>query len=230
MSLALIYSGPGVELPRDVPDGTVVCMQAVATLAGFATRLVEESTILTDADFAAASVWLTPGADEQRGRNGYHGNYKANAIGAFLRTQGYDRMLKAAIQAGLGYLGCCAGAWVAQEPYGLARLLEAQTASAREPQQCEMFMADGTTRNMVWMGGPRFTGLGSSVTVIANYGSRVGSVGIVSGRFGRGRVWLSGPHPEAETTWIESGPPYPAADRDSNREYLADQMLRVARV
>jgi glutamine amidotransferase-like uncharacterized protein len=119
--------------------------------------------------------------------------------------------LRAAVQErGVGYVGFCAGAFIGEAPapspggdvsYGLGvvdgPILDLWTPPDNpnaEYEMTEQSFADGTTKDILWYGGP-ITPSGAGV-VVAKYPN--GQPSISQLRSGKGFVILSGGHPTAD--------------------------------
>lgn len=217
MPFAIVYAGPGVS---QAADDTVECMEAVARLAGFQVRrfvnhpwgeprLVEKTANgfgdeLDLEILRAASLWLTPGSDVGHSwykNRGHRNNY---AIYALLKDAGYDKMLISEIKNGLGYVGICAGAYLAANGDSLDLLNtnkiwawnageHAISASIAGPD------GEASIYHMTLLYGPVFDAI-PGVEVVGQYQGPQppqGSHAMVTFSVGKGRVFLSGPHPEA---------------------------------
>jgi glutamine amidotransferase-like uncharacterized protein len=112
--------------------------------------------------------------------------------------------IRSAVQSGLNYLGICAGAFFAgNSPYnGLNlttgarfRFYAAESAGIRKAQVA-VTAAGSPTLDQYWEDGPQLTGWGA---VVGKYPD--GTPAIVEGTFGKGRMVLSGIHPEAPASW-----------------------------
>jgi glutamine amidotransferase-like uncharacterized protein len=123
------------------------------------------------------------------------------------------RIRSAVRDYGVGYVGFCAGAWVAVGPeaettstasYGLAvakgAVLPAYYPGGNTSLIADIValsFADGSKRNMVWWGGPATPEWSGGV--IARYVN--GKPAISQTASGKGLVVISGPHPEAPQSW-----------------------------
>lgn len=113
--------------------------------------------------------------------------------------------IRTAVQGGLSYLGICAGGFLAGETshyrsLGLASGVQFAFYAAEKQgirkAAVPISFVDGPVHEHYWEDGPQFTGWG---TVIGKYPD--GTPAIVEGRSGKGRVILSGVHPEAPENW-----------------------------
>jgi hypothetical protein len=240
MPTAILYSGPGVELERDEPRGGVVCMREVAEQAGFTVRTLFVDQPLTGEDLLNADVWLTPAAEE-KGRNNY-GRYSSNiAISHYMGDKGYTPLLKAAIQSGLGYLGCCAGAYWATNDLDLQLAGPDVYAWETKTQYHEDIIisssnSDDLTYTMDLLDGPYFALSNTlpNVEIVGRYKTPPSSrsdVAMIATQCGNGFVFLSGPHPEADLSWAQDASWQDSAENvERNRAFLADRMRRVQRL
>jgi len=120
---------------------------------------------------------------------------------------------KAVRDRGVGYVGFCAGAWVAVGPeadtdqtagYGMA-VAKGDVLPYFWPDGNSSLVAamvpvsfpDGSSRELVWWGGPSTPEWSDGV--VARY--KNGSPAISQTRSGKGFVVISGPHPEAPEGW-----------------------------
>jgi glutamine amidotransferase-like uncharacterized protein len=145
-------------------------------------------------------------------------------------------------EKGVGYVGFCAGAWIAVGPeaetdaiagYGLA-VAPGSVLSTYWPHQNTSLTADmvpvslpnGEVRSLVWWGGPstpewQSAEFGSGV--IGRY--ETGEPALSQVRSGRGLVVISGPHPEAPQGWRATA----GSDPDGLDYDLALSMIDAAR-
>jgi len=231
--VALIYAGPGVSL---APDDTVEALEKVAIRAGFTVRrfvqqrprsndptLVEQlpggrtGAELSATVLANAALWLAPGSDGGATTFGGRGigpirwrNKNNYATHNLLRAAGYDVLLKKAVRDGLGYVGVCAGAYLAANADNLDLLdtgvMWARNAGERDWEinaSPPVLGSPQTAYRWVLLAGPHFD---TSVVrdrqleVVARFDGPPplgGKPAAVSCQVGAGRVFLCGPHPEA---------------------------------
>ena len=152
----------------------------------------------SDAELSRFDLLIVPG--------GY-----APVLTSELSAQSRER-LRARVRGGaMGYLGFCAGAWLAISPpepdsfsryYGIGFIdgpILPETQMARAGQSVALVEAtlwDGSTRALLWWGGPVTPeASGASDRVIARYPD--GSPAISSLVAGSGRVVIAGLHPTA---------------------------------
>ena len=113
-----------------------------------------------------------------------------------------------AVRGGLGYLGICAGAFLAGHfpaPYHGVDLTSGiqfhfYSAEARGLRKTAVRVTTpvGAALDQYWEDGPQLSGWGDAVGRFPD-----GTPAIVQGTSGRGWVVLSGVHPEAPATWRE---------------------------
>ena len=111
-----------------------------------------------------------------------------------------------AVNAGLNYLGICAGGFLAGSvpaPYhsfdftsGVKFGFYSAEGNGTRKAAVTITTADGASLDHYWEDGPQFTGWGD---VIGKYPD--GTRAIVEGSYGKGWVILSGVHPEAPESW-----------------------------
>jgi glutamine amidotransferase-like uncharacterized protein len=198
--VGLVWNGTGA-----CDDDCALAGANAVTLAGLTPRYVNENTpTATAADIAAifqdAKVWVMPG--------GYASN-EVEAMSASLTTA-----LLSFISNGGGYVGWCAGSFSADASIGTINV----NGLGIFPGNTEVYNTTskqnsygGSIEKLTWLnethyfyleGGPNFTNLPSSVEVVARYDDQV-SVAAARTKYGNGRVFLSGVHPEAPTWWWE---------------------------
>ncbi|MCM2278928.1 MAG: hypothetical protein NDJ89_12705 [Oligoflexia bacterium] len=146
------------------------------------------------------------------------------------------RLRQAVRERGVGYVGFCAGAWVAVGPeaetqntaaYGFAvakgAVLDLFLPGGRAPTAAMVdvtFSASGAHRQLVWWGGPSTPEWAGGV--VARYDS--GEPAISETVAGKGTVVISGPHPEAPQGWRATA----GTDSDGLDYDIAIAMIRSA--
>ena len=143
------------------------------------------------------------------------GNFEVMGNGLATST---PAKLRDAVRDGVGYLGVCAGAFIAGDsPYNGLNLTDGRrfgfySAEARGIRKAAVAIetADGKTTEHYWEDGPQLDGWGA---VVAKYPD--GTAAIVQGSAGRGWMVLTGTHPEAPEGWRE-GLAFRAPARASN--------------
>ncbi|MBU6153212.1 MAG: hypothetical protein KGP28_02815 [Bdellovibrionales bacterium] len=221
--VALIYQGDG-----SCEDGCSEASAEVATQAGFEPRFVGPEALNADsseADVAAlyrnARVWIQPGGV---------------AVTAFYSmTPELRNSIREFVGRGGGYVGFCAGAFMATLRIGSSRyaglgILPGFTAPyGLNPIKPSLgyslpFVSWGGTRRQIFFeGGPYFYGFESQAETVARYDT--GYAAAVRAFFGKGRVFVSGPHPEAPLFWTQEDG---IMDPDGIEQDLAVQMVRWA--
>lgn len=193
--VALVYADNGV-CPEDCAEASA----EVARLAGLTPKLVKGNSLSdsstpadVDAFFKNAVVWIEPGG---YARQSWEGMSKK------LQTS-----LKEFVRTGGGYVGFCAGAFMATAQIGGT----GATGLGIFPGKTYPYSGstivnltwEGKAQPMYWEGGPYFYNYDSTVEVTALY--KNGSVAAARTQYGMGRVYLSGPHPEAPGWWSGQG-------------------------
>ena len=149
------------------------------------------------------------------------------------------RVRQAVRDYGVSYLGICAGAWVAvgseasgdgNSSYGFPVIAGTHLANwwpngntSTVAAVVPVTFADGTSRQLVWWGGPStpdWTG-----GVVARYSN--GKAAISEAWSGNGFVVLSGPHPEAPQGWrATAGTDSDGLDYDIAKELITAALNR----
>jgi hypothetical protein len=191
--LALIYKGPGSCRTEDgdVGESGFGCSEAsadVATAAGFRYQYVGPKD---SPDFSKARVWIQPGGH----------SYQAYAAMAPKLRTGVISFVK----NGGGFVGFCAGAFLAAEWLGIfpgsASLYGYSPARSDVGYNFLSTTWNGAKRSVYFEGGPYLYNLGSTVEVTAKFST--GYVAAARAPYGKGRVYIAGPHPEAPAIWAE---------------------------
>lgn len=211
--IALVYAGPGVCL-----DGNCAQNAAdVAIRAGLAVKFVQPFEITPEL-FQNAVVWIQPGGDSIEATN--------------VITERGRHLIRAFIANGGGYLGFCAGGYLAAREIdtgipGLA-LVSGEVddytpgdKNAYEPQT----LWNNRFRQVYVEDGPTFEIADSNREhAVAYYPN--GHVAAMKTTYGQGHVAVSGPHPEAPPSWPAF---YNLHDGDGNDYDLAHDLLNWAR-
>lgn len=124
-------------------------------------------------------------------------------------TPGTATKIRTAIAGGLGYLGICAGAFLAgASPYNGLNLsggvrFPFYSLEHRGIRKAPVTVTTvlGASIEVYWEDGPQLAGWGK---VVATYPD--GTPAVAQGRFGDGWVVLSGVHPEAPESWRRGMP------------------------
>ena len=191
--LAVIYRGPA-----SAPG----CAEAVAALlesaaSPFRTAYCgpEERLPLTRATLDGAALYAQPGGGDDL-------DAAWDAVRPFAGT------LRTWISDGGHYVGFCMGGFLAGSDPGYALLPgdsgEYTTSPGASVHDGGDALIDvswrGTRRAVYFQGGPDFTiAPGRRATVVASYPN--GAIAALAAPHGRGRVGVTGPHPEAPASW-----------------------------
>lgn len=142
--------------------------------------------------------------------------------------------LKDYLRGGGRYWGICGGAYIASagwdEKDGFTRalgLVEARSAAWLEqaPSRIITVVWQGERRPMYYQYGPAFEPpLGSDARIVATYDDGRTAGFVVP--YGKGRIGLVGPHPEADDSWLQDTPPPIDAGAWKPTMDLAVAMLR----
>jgi glutamine amidotransferase-like uncharacterized protein len=202
---ALVYNGAGA-----CKDDCAKAAFDSAVQAGFdAVYVGDQETDPTI--FNGASVWLQPG--------GYAGVAMNNMAPALKKN------LKNFIYNGGGYVGFCAGAFVATSRVGTTRvqglgIISGSTKLYGKGIRMYKTLWQGSERYLYWEGGPYFRNMPDTVEQTGAYPN--GANAAVRTTYGKGRVWVTGLHPESPQWWKdESG----YADVDGDDRDLVTRML-----
>jgi glutamine amidotransferase PdxT len=199
--LALIYKGPGsCSLDQgDAGESGYGCSEAaadVATQAGFRFQyvgpkdLVENATAAqVSALFGNAKVWMQPGGISNTAYYAMTTKLR-NAIVNFVSNGG-------------GYVGFCAGAFLATDWFGIFpgnSHIYHYTPERRDVGYAFLsFTWSGQNRKVYFEGGPYLSNVSSKAEIMATFST--GYVAAARSAYGKGRVYISGPHPEAPAIW-----------------------------
>ncbi|MEK7356255.1 MAG: BPL-N domain-containing protein [Bdellovibrionota bacterium] len=208
---ALIYKGPG-SCEEDCSESAV----EIAKLAGFEPVFVAPDMV-DPAIFANAAVWIQPGGKSST---------VAKTMAPILKQN-----LRDFIAAGGGYVGFCAGGFFAtaligstgNEGLGILPGSSALLESDKDAIMVEVTWGT-STRSLYWEGGPffKFT-QDDPVEVTATYAD--GTVASARSSYGLGRVYVTGPHPEAPQYWRDY---FELEDADGLDSDLAAEMVTWA--
>ncbi|WP_163509207.1 BPL-N domain-containing protein [Fodinicola acaciae] len=127
---------------------------------------------------------------------------------AWRRMRHYADDIRAWVRGGGTYLGFCLGGYLAGATPGFG-LLPGDTNAYIDSRGATVASSDDTVVAVTWRGqrrhmyfqdGPIFQlRRGSTATVLATYPT--GAAAAVATTYGRGRVGVVGPHPEADQSW-----------------------------
>ncbi|MBI3542158.1 MAG: hypothetical protein HY075_02640 [Deltaproteobacteria bacterium] len=210
--LALVYAGPGV-----CKDGCAEAAAVVPHRAGFRIRYVTPADVRPEV-LREAAVWVQPGGD-------------AIEVARTLSDQ-QKQWLRTFVEKGGGYLGFCAGAFLADsfvddasQVRGLG-LIPGTSHDYKTPGKAEVLPVDwhGTKRWLYFEEGGWFElAKESAARVLGRYAT--GEPAAIATRFGAGGVVIAGPHPEATPEWLEE---HGLTDPDGSDLDLADEMFALA--
>jgi glutamine amidotransferase-like uncharacterized protein len=190
--LALVYRGPAA---------CSGCAESVATLlrnspSHFRTKFVGPNCDepLSAATLATAVVYAQPGG--------------GSLDPAWRKMRKYATDIQNWVRNGGTYLGFCLGGYLAGATPGFA-LIPGDTNSYTDTAKATVQNSDdtivavswrGKERHMYFQDGPVFTlKSGAKATVLATYPNNTPAA--VATTYGRGRVGVVGPHPEADQSW-----------------------------
>ena len=202
---ALVYNGAGA-----CAENCAKAAYDIAAKAGFDPVYVGDD----ESDpkiFDSAAVWIQPGG---------HASLAMTSMADALKTN-----LKNFINQGGGYVGFCAGAFVATEMVGNTKvnglgIIPGNTTLFGSGVDLKKFTWNGSERYLYWEGGPYFSNMPSSVEQIGAYPD--GSSATVRTSYGKGRVYITGAHPEAPQQWKDYNR---LNDPDGDDSDLVVQML-----
>ena len=195
--IALVYSGPGVLTGA---DDTLELAKHVAVSAGF--RVITVDSYVDPSVLNSASVWVQPGGP----------NLSADS---YMNRTGMADQVRDFVHRGGGYVGFCGGAFSAVNNLELIQG-SAWNYSATTGKIPIMWL--GATRYIHFEHGPYINLSDENVEVIGRYAN--GSVAAARAAYGRGKVFISGVHPEASGTWP------PTRDPDGLDQFLAIGMIQ----
>ncbi len=207
---ALIYRGPGTC------PGCPEAAAEIATKLHLPIRYIEPGNLTAD-NFANAAVYIQAGGDDSIDVKNALSDQEILA-------------LKNYVAKGGRYWGLCAGAYFAGqildnrgEVEGLRLIPGDAEPYRRSPEALlETVIWQGQEREMYLQDAPRFRFLkNAKITPIAYY--KNGVIAAFMSDYYKGKVSVSGPHPEADYTWFDKDElPRPPILSDD----LAVQMLR----
>ncbi|MCM2322835.1 MAG: hypothetical protein NDJ90_06200 [Oligoflexia bacterium] len=191
----LLFNGTGVS------TSDWQSTEQIVKSLGLSYRLVNSSQLnaMTLDELASFGLIIVPGGS-------------GGTIAGNLTTDTRLRLRQVVREHGVGYVGFCAGAWVAVGPeaetarvasYGFAIAkgsvldLFLPGGSAPTAAMVDVSFADGSNRSLVWWGGPSTPEWQDGV--VARYDT--GEPAISQAWAGKGLVVISGPHPEAPQGW-----------------------------
>jgi glutamine amidotransferase-like uncharacterized protein len=214
---ALVYQGPGA-----CEDGCYDAAFQVAAKAGYDPVFVRENQLNADSSaedrdalFRDAAVWIQPGGKSRTAMS--------------VLTRSMKSAIDAFVKGGGGYVGFCAGAFSSTRYVGTSRdpgfgFMPGRTILYRNVSHGAEIIPvqwEGKTRHLYWEGGPHLARLPEGkAEVVARYPN--GQVAAAKSRYGNGRIFVTGLHPEAPEDWREY---YQMKDPDGLDQDLAVEML-----
>ena len=221
--IALVYDGIG----SCVEDCSLAAANS-ARAAGLQPKYVGPKA-LTEAStptqiqmlFRGVKVWIQPGG------------YSKQAYEAMTPT--LRKAIVDFVREGGGYVGFCAGAFLTTEQIGTTGspglgIFPGKTAPYDVPTirpdlvfSLEKVQWFGTPRTIYFEGGPFLYDLDSRVEVVATY--QDSKVAAARTTYGKGRVFISGPHPEAPLWWSSVDD---IRDPDGSDQEIAVNMIHWA--
>lgn len=210
--LALVYKGQGACDHTDT-DWGYSCSDSAATTAqeaGFDYKFVGPKDL---PDFSKAKIWIQPGGVSNTAYYAMSNQLKS-ALVKFVKDGG-------------GFVGFCAGAFLATDWF---HFIDADSALYRyNPIRPDLHYAllnidwYNQRRVIFFSGGPYFYKIGPSVEVTARFST--GYAASIRAAYGKGRVYVTGPHPEAPPIWTEEDN---ITDPDGSDRDLAAGMMHWA--
>jgi len=222
--LALVYRGPGTCW-----KGCAESAALVAWHAGYRVRFVGAEDPPGDL-FRTAKIWIQPGG---------RAIDQARAMSANLK-----RSLRIFVEQGGGYVGFCAGAFLASRQFGWEEK-DGQRVSVEglgllpvksrfffpEPHLAAVLpirLSDGATEHFYWELGPYIDARQAApgVEFLGFYpGTEDYYAAAARGTFGEGRVIVTGFHPEAPNLWRRI---FGLKDPDGEDSSYAERMIEWA--
>lgn len=190
---ALVWGGPGA-----CQDGCIEAAVHVTKMAGFDPMIVTPENF-DPSLFETAKIWIQPGGKS---------DLVSNSLGAVNRE-----VIKKFISRGGGYVGFCAGAFLTTPKVGQTSIhglgiISGKTEVYRWAQSypsVEKMLTPSGERYNYWAGGPWFSFTQKqlkNITVKSRY-STTKAISAVETTFGKGRISVSGTHPEAPQWWYD---------------------------
>ncbi|PIE27272.1 MAG: hypothetical protein CSA58_05080 [Micrococcales bacterium] len=188
----VVYTGP-LQVDRDCAHAAAAAVQSLCPGDRVVFAGPGGHVPLTAALIGNCDLYVQPGGDE--------------LLPAYRLLKDFRKVIRNHVRAGGGYLGFCLGGYLAGQTPGFG-LLPGDTdqyicsPGAEVTNLSETVVRvnwQGKTRRMFFQDGPAFLVDESKVNVLARY--RNGAVAALSTTFGRGRVRVCGPHPEATRDW-----------------------------
>lgn len=191
--LAVIYDGP---------QGCDDCAPTIAKVLRESPRQYRTEFVkapLRTSDLAQAKLYVQPGGGADLQRTWKDLKSSADVLRTWVREGG-------------SYLGLCFGAYLAGRNPGF-NLLPGDTDGYTDSEGAVVDDDRDTVIEVTWRGKPRhvyfqdgptfFFGGAEEVEVLASYPGN-GLPAAAVARYGKGRVGVSGPHPEADASWYDN--------------------------
>jgi len=212
---ALVYGGPGA-----CEDGCVDAAVEITRLAGLDPLVVTHETFDPE-QLKSAKVWVQPGGQSSEA---------AKAMGFTMMEE-----IKAFIANGGGYVGFCAGAFLTTNIIGTTQnrglgIIPGHTIMfANSPVHISIqpMLKDGVKRFMYWEEGPYFSLTADELKQVKVTWKYING-DLISGidtTYGKGRVSVTGVHPEAPEWWSVSSD---VIDEDGLDHDIAAGMVKWA--
>lgn len=212
--IALVWKNGGTCFPYCASSAAKMAIKA-----GYDVRYITKRTKHLKEALKVAKLWIQPGGKSKKAAKNM-GPETMKLIREFVREGG-------------GYVGFCAGMLLATSNIGDTDIeglgiLSGKTIHLMEdaldkPYILDIDLIDHGARNIYFSGGPYLTDQDDKTDVWAHYSS--GEIAAVESRFGKGRVVVSGFHPEVPTWWKRLTRKY---DSDGNDFDIAVEMIRKA--
>jgi glutamine amidotransferase-like uncharacterized protein len=213
LPLALVYNGPGA-----CPESCAWLAARAAHRAGYSVHYVNEKT-LTAESFRDASLWVMPGGDAYAAAGALSAEQKA-LVHDFVKNGGH-------------YLGFCAGAFIIDRFVDDASTIPGfdlwgSDQYESEPDHNPRILSvnwKGTQRWLYHEGGGYFK-LNPADPHLASYSITAkysdGRIAALQFELGRGRVAVTGLHPEASEDWKKSNH---LVDPDGDDQSVVSDMI-----
>ena len=189
--LALVWKNGGTCFPYCASSAGKMAIKA-----GFKVRYITRHTKNIKKALKIAKVWIQPGGKSK---------VAANRMGP--ETMKY---LREFVRGGGGYVGFCAGMLLATSKIGSSNieglgLLTGKTVHLMnkkkdKPYILDIDLVEHGTRSIYFSGGPYLKNHDKNTYVTGHYST--GEIASVESNFGKGRVIVSGFHPETPT-WFK---------------------------